>query len=169
MTIMWVVWLLEPLGAARPASMTFMTVSFVSAGLYDLHEGEIGSGNEKGIAFARDSESMAGFSCVDFGKTGSDKITVDIFALNGDPYKPELWASSGGGPERRIAVLYYQKPSIWNVYQPETWTLPERLTGLQKLYFRMNDKIHMKGFVFERQANAFIRHPAGRADVIYGD
>ncbi|MER1992687.1 MAG: glycoside hydrolase family 2 TIM barrel-domain containing protein, partial [Eubacteriales bacterium] len=60
--------------------------SYISAGLYDLHEGEIGAGNEKGIAFQRDGESMAGFSRVDFGKTGSDTITVDIFALNGDVY-----------------------------------------------------------------------------------
>ena len=143
--------------------------SYVSAGLYDQHEGEIGTGNEKGIAFSREEESMAGFSCVDFGKTGSDRITVDIFALNGDPYDLELLAASGNSPVRRIAVLHYQKPSIWNVYQPETWQLPERLTGIQTLYFRMHDKIHMKGFVFERQSGTWLEHAAGSADRIYGD
>lgn len=143
--------------------------SYISAGLYDLHYGDIGTGNEKGIAFSRDGESMVGFSCVDFGRTGSDRITVDIFALNGDPYDLELWAESGNQPRRAVAVLRYQKPSIWNVYQPETWQLPERLTGLQKLYFCMKDKVHMKGFAFEKQRNAYIRHSAGDADVIYGD
>lgn len=66
-------------------------------------------------------------------------------------------------------MLHYQKPSIWNVYQAETWRLPERLTGIQSLFFTMNDKIHMKGFSFEKQQNAYIRHSAGSADSIYGD
>lgn len=155
--------------AAGLGSPALDPYSYISAGLYDLHEGEIGSGNEKGIAFQRDGESMAGFSRVDFGKTGSDTITVDIFALNGDAYDLELLASSGNGEPERIGVLRYKKPSIWNVYQPETWILPVRLTGVQSLYFRMKDKVHMKGFRFEMQPNAYIRHTAGSADIIYGD
>ena len=142
---------------------------YISAGLYDLHEGDIGTGNEKGIAFSRDGESMVGFSCIDFGKAGSDTITADIFALNGDPYDMELLAANGNGPVRLIATLHYHKPSIWNVYQPETWVLPERLYGIQTLYFKMKDKVHMKGFIFESQQNAWIRHPAASADSIYGD
>ena len=142
---------------------------YISAGLYDCHEGDIGAGNEKGIAFSRDGESMVGFSCVDFGRTGSDTITADIFALNGDAYNIELSASSPGQKKRRIGMLHYQKPSIWNVYQAETWRLPERLTGIHSLFFTMNDKIHMKGFSFEKQQNAYIRHSAGSADSIYGD
>ena len=143
--------------------------SYISAGLYDLSEGEIGAGNEKGIAFQRDGVSMVGFSRVDFGKTGTDTITVDIFALNDDAYDLELMAAAVNGLPRRIASLNYRKPSIWNVYQPETWILPERLSGVQSLYFRMKDKIHMKGFRFEKQVNAYIRHTAGSADAIYGD
>ena len=143
--------------------------TYLSAGLYDLHEGEIGAGNEKGVAFARDAHSMVGFSCVDFGKTGSDQITADIFALDSRSYCMELWAARPGETSRKIAELDYQKPSIWNVYQAETWSLPERLKGVQTLYFRMKDKIHLKGFKFEKQENAYIEHPAGSADAIYGD
>ena len=155
--------------ASGLGSPTLDPFSYVSAGLYDLHEGEIGTGNEKGIAFARDGRSMVGFSTVDFGKTGSDKITADIFALNGDRYDLELWSAPQNGKAKRIDILHYQKPSIWNVYQPETWQLSERLTGIRSLCFVMHDKVHMKGFVFERQMNAYIRHTAAGADVIYGD
>ena len=143
--------------------------AYVSAGLYDLHEGNIGTGNEKGIAFDRNSESMIGFSRVDFGKTGSDTVTADIFALNDDPYDIELLACGADRKEHLVSVLHYEKKSIWNVYQPETWKLPERLTGLQTLKFRMRDKVHMKGFVFEKQVNAYLFHPAGSADQLYGD
>ena len=142
---------------------------YISAGLYDLHEGEIGAGNEKGIAFSRDGESMAGFSLVDFGKAGSDTLTADIFALNGDPYEIELWAGEPGKETALIDVLHYRKPSIWNVYQPETWKLSRRLSGVMTLCFRMRDKVHMKGFSFKKQERAFIAHEAGSADSIYGD
>ena len=153
-------------GTGNPSLDPF---TYVSAGLYDLHEGNIGTGNEKGIAFDRNGESMIGFSRVDFGKTGSDTVTADIFALNDDPYDLEMWTCGMNGTEHLTAVLHYEKKSIWNVYQPETWKLPERLTGLQTLKFRMKDKVHMKGFVFEKQLNAYIPHTAGSAEQLYGD
>ena len=143
--------------------------TYLSAGLYDLHEGDIGTGNEKGIAFSRDGESMAGFSRVDFGKTGSDTITIDVFALDSKPYEIELWAGSPGSKLCMIDILHYEKPSIWNVYQPETWKLPVRLKGLQTVCFRMREKVHMKGFFFEKQHNAWLKHSAGSAETIYGD
>ena len=143
--------------------------SYLSAGLYDIHEGDIGTGNEKGIAFSRDGESMAGFSRIDFGDTGTDTLTADIFALNGEPYDIELTAAAPDGTVVLRQVLRYQKPSIWNVYQPETWKLEKRLKGLLTLRFRMRDKVHMKGFVFEKQLKSYLCHEAGSADLIYGD
>ena len=143
--------------------------SFVSAGLYDLSAGDIGTGNEKGIAFARDGESMAGFSRVDFGKAGSDTLILPIFALNGDPYDIELFDGIPGEGGRLVETLRYQKPSIWNVYQEEVYRLPERLTGVRTICFRMKDKVHLKGFTFERQSRAFTSHAAAEADAIYGD
>ena len=143
--------------------------SFVSAGLYDIHEGDIGAGNEKGIAFARDGESMAGFNCVDFGRDGSDTLVLPVFALNGDPYEIELTDGDPRKGGRTIAVLHYEKPSIWNVYQEETYRLPERLTGIHTLCFRMRDKVHLKGFRFERQKRSEALLAAGEADSITGD
>ena len=142
---------------------------FISAGLYDLHEGDIGTGNEKGIAFARDGESMVGFSSVDFGKAGSDTLILPIFALDGKPYEIELSDGDPRSGSKTIAVLKYEKPSIWNVYQEETYRLPVRLTGIHTLCFRMKDKVHMKGFSFERQERAFAMLAAGDADAVYGD
>ena len=142
---------------------------YICAGLYDLHEGEIGCGNEKGIATARDGESMIGFRNVDFGKTGTDTVSADIFALDGRPYDLELTAGEPDGEERTVSVLRYRKPCIWNTYQRETWKLPERLTGLRTLRFRMRDKVHIRGFVFEKQNGAWLTHFAADADSLYGD
>ncbi len=143
---------------------------FVSAGLHDIRRGDIGAGNEKGIAFARDSgESMVGFSRVDFGQAGSDRITLSIFTLNSEAYELRLYDGIPGEGGRLIDTLRYQKPSIWNVYQDETWTLPERLTGLHTLCFAADRKFHFKGFRFETQSRAFIPQRAGEADSVYGD
>ncbi len=142
---------------------------FISASLCDIRLGDIGAGNEQGIAFARDGESAAGFSHVDFGPAGSDEITLPIFALNGDLYRVRLWDGVPGRDGRLIAELPYQKPSQWNIYQAETWRLPEVLRGVHTLCFSLDRKIHLKGFSFARQSRALRYTPAGEADQLYGD
>ena len=143
--------------------------TFVSAGLYDLHSGKIGTGNEKGVAFDREGESMIGFSFLDFGKAGSDTLIMPVFALDGNAYDIELFEGDPGKGGQLIQVLRYQKPSIWNVYQEETFHLNRRLSGICSLCFRMHQKVHLRGFRFEKQSRAFISHSAAEADRIYGD
>ncbi|MDO5435179.1 MAG: glycoside hydrolase family 2 TIM barrel-domain containing protein [Clostridia bacterium] len=151
-------------------SAAFDPYSFVSAGLYDLSDGEIGSGNEQGIAFARDGYSMAGFSRVDFGKAGSGTVTMPVFALDGEEHEITVWLDDPRqNGVRPFTVLKYKKPSIWNVYQEETWELPEVLTGMHTLCFSMTDKVHLKGFRFERMSRAFRPQTAADADGVWGD
>lgn len=142
---------------------------FVAGGLYDRSFGEITSGNDQGIAFARDGASMAGFSHVDFGAAGSDTITIPVFELDGAPCEIALWLGDPREGGRLLAKLPYHKPSIWNTYQSQTWQLPERLTGMQTLCFVLEHKIHMKGFSFARQSRAWLHLAAGDADEVYGD
>ena len=142
---------------------------FVTGGLYDLSSGEITPGNEKGIAFARDGRSMAGFTRVDFGPDGSDEITLPIFALDSNPYELEMYLGHPDEGAPLFARLPYQRPSRWNVYQSETYKLPRRITGLQTICFVMHKKIHLKGFSFTRQSRAFMPLCAAQADAIYGD
>ncbi len=142
---------------------------FVSAGLYDLSEGRIGPGQEQGIAFARDGKSMVGFSNVDFGKAGTETLTLPVFALDSQPYDLEMYIGVPGKGGRLLTLLHYQKPSIWNTYQEETWRLPERLCGLQTICFSLDRKLHLKGFRFEPLEIDGLWFGAGTADEIYGD
>lgn len=59
--------------------------------MYNYSKGEIGNGNEHGVATARDGESQVGFRNIDFGVYGSDEITVPVFALTDDPYEIEIY------------------------------------------------------------------------------
>ncbi len=142
---------------------------FVSAGLYDLHEGDIGAGNEKGVAFSREGYSMVGFTNIDFGKAGSDTVILPVFALNNDGYDIDLYMGDPRNGGHRVTTLHYEKPSIWNVYQEETYRLPERFKGVKTLCFSMKDKVHLKGFRFEKQSRAWQKQRAADADSVYGD
>ncbi len=142
---------------------------FISGSLCDVRLGDIGAGNEQGIAFARDGESAAGFRNIDFGPVGSDTLTLPIFALDGGRCDIGLWDGIPGQGGEKLCDLAYQKPSKWNVYQPETYVLPRVLRGVHTLCFSLDRKIHLKGFQFEKQSRALRFNPAADADAVYGD
>lgn len=148
---------------------TLNPYEFVSAGLYSKAIGEITSGNEKGITTA-DGTSGVVFSGVDFGEYGSDEITLPIFALSGEPYTIDIWV---GVPceegSRLIDTVVYRKPSIWNVYQEQTYKLSERIRGVADIGFILHDKVQVKGFVFGKQEKAYGKLYGGEANAIYGD
>ncbi len=142
---------------------------FISAGLYTDTIGIIGNGNEKGIA-TDDNPSAIIFENLDFGDYGSDEITVPIFALDGKPYPIEIWQGKPdeAGSEKLLDTIY-QKPSIWAVYQPDTWKLSKRLKGLNTISIKMYAKVHIKGFSFTKYEKAYSRVEAVECNNIYGD
>ena len=144
---------------------------FISGSLYTLvAKGDVGCGNERGVATGRDGETVICYSDIDFGNVGSDEITIPIFALNDDEYPIRIWEGVPGEPgSEMLADAVYQKPSIWNVYQPETFKLNKRLKGITTISFWLNQKVHIKGFSFTKYEKAWLNLNAGEADAIYGD
>ena len=142
---------------------------FISAGQYDYSFGEIGNGNEHGIATARDGESQAGFRGLDFGAYGSDLITIPVFALTDEPYEIQIYEGMPQEGGTCLGTFSYQKPKMWNVYQEETYRLPKRLSGVTELCFVLHKKVHIKGFSFHKYNRAWQRLPAGECDAVYGD
>lgn len=143
---------------------------FISAGLYDDHRGELGNGNERGVATSRDGVTAVGFAEIDFGAYGSDLITLPIFALSDEAYGLEIWEGPPGeAGSELLADAIYQKPSRWNVYQEETYRLSRRLRGVTSLWLVTRQKLHIKGFVFEEQNGGLAQNFAADCDRIYGD
>ena len=142
---------------------------FISGSLYSSVIGEAGSGNERGVATARDGETTVTYSNIDFGSVGSDQLTVPIFALSDEEYPIQIWEGIPQQGGELLAEVVYQKPSRWNVYQPETWQLKRPLKGITSLSFRVHQKIHIKGFSFARPQRAWMILGAEQADAIYGD
>ncbi|MGG4144225.1 glycoside hydrolase family 2 TIM barrel-domain containing protein [Paenibacillus algorifonticola] len=143
---------------------------FISAGLYDYSKGDVGNGNDRGVATSRDGETQVGFHDIDFGPYGSDTITLPIFALSSEEYALQIWEGMPGVEgSSLVADVIYQKPSQWNVYQEETYRLTKRLRGITSICFVLRQKVHIKGFSFERQNRAFEQNAAASCDRAYGD
>lgn len=143
---------------------------FVYGSLYSSCKGEAGNGNEKGVSTARDGKTVLTYEKIDFGKVGSDEIDMHIFALSDEAHVIEIWEGIPGEEgSRLLKEAIYQKPSIWNVYQPESYRLAEKLTGLRTISFVTYQKMHIKGFSFTRYEKARMELRAADADAIYGD
>lgn len=142
----------------------------ISGGLYDDFEGEVSNGNERGIATSRDGKTTVGYHGIDFGRLGSNQITLPVFALSDEEYPIQIWK---GKPHSQgselLAEVIYQKPSQWNTYQEETYLLSNKVKGITSIYFVVQAKIHLKGFLFEEFNRAFEKNKAVDADHIYGD
>ncbi|HWT26433.1 MAG TPA: glycoside hydrolase family 2 TIM barrel-domain containing protein [Mobilitalea sp.] len=144
---------------------------FISGGLYELSNGDVGNGNERGFATSRDGVTQVGFKDIDFGDFGSDEITIPIFALSSDEYYLQIWE---GMPDEEgsslLADVIYQKESKWNVYQEETYKLNRRLKGITSICFVLKyQKVHIKGFTFTKLKKAYEQLNATENDHIYGD
>ena len=141
---------------------------FLSASLYTQSGGDIGNGNERGISTARDGVSWVAFEHFDFGKFGSDTVTIPVFSFGNTPFV--FWEGIPHAEGSKIiGKAEYTIPSVWNTYLPDTFHLEKRLQGITTFAVELDRKIHMKGFQFEKQEKAFCRLYAGEADAIYGD
>lgn len=142
----------------------------ISGSLYTSYQGEVSNGNERGVATARDGETVVTFGNIDFGPVGSDEITMPVFALTSEEYPIRIYEGVPGEEgSQLLADVVYQKPSIWNTYQEETYLLAKRVTGINTISIAVRQKIHLKGFVFKKPQKAWLPLDAAQADSVYGD
>ena len=159
----------EGIGAAA-----FDPYEMNSTGLFDYRTDNVVEGVEHGVNFlGNDGETMecvAGFTHMDFGDYGTDKVTLPIFANTNDPVTIQIWEGLPG--EEGSSCLYdgvYHKPSQWMVFQPETYTLSKRLKGVTSVYIATRHSYQLKGIVFEKQEKAYAKLTMADRNFLYGD
>ena len=104
------------------------------------------------------------FDNVEFGKAGSDVLTVGIYN-NGDPVPFDVTDADGN----LFGSCVYQKPYRWNHYQYQTFKLDKKLTGTQSIRFVFKTQIRFKGFKFDEASRIGETISALDRDGIYGD
>lgn len=143
---------------------------FIPGSCYSGYVGEVGVGNERGVSTARGAETAVVFEKIDFGPKGSNEITIPIFSLDSDPKNIDIYDGVyESGQEECILNGIYHLPSIWNVYQAQTYKLGKVLKGIHTISLRTQDKIHIKGFSFKEYNPVLDKMDMSVAEHIYGD
>lgn len=136
--------------------------------------GDISRGVENSAGTDKAQPTGLVYEALDFGEFGSDEITLSIFANDNDPHRIQIWEGepeeNGSGTQGTlVGEMTYQKPGIWEVFQPETFVLPRRLKGVTNMTIVSLDKFFLKEFHFTRQEKAYARLYALTDGVTYGD
>ena len=153
----------EGLGLAE-----FNPYEFIYGTLYTAAEQTPSVGQDRGIV--PKGGTYIAFEKVNFGKNGSDEITIPVYELDNKPFPIEIWKGIPGeeGSELMDKVIY-DKPSIWATYQEKTYKLPKRFKGLSTVSFIADHDINIKGFRFKKYERAYDENLAVDNDALYGD
>lgn len=110
-------------------------------------------------------EGTVKFACVDFGKVGSDELSIGIYTYNEGQIPVDLLDGDGS----LIQTLMFQAKNEWNVYKYNTFKIPKKLKGIQNIAFRFHEELRFKGFKFSAPRRTDIDINALENDGIYGD
>lgn len=146
----------------------FNPYEFVRGGLFTVSGGPVHNGIDRGAGFGN-TPSWFGFENVDFGKLGSDTISVPIFANCTTPVKIRIYDGIPGGGGEVIGDFTYFKPPVWMVYQAETWKLSKVLKGVHTIVMESSDGYDVAGFSFEKPVKETMELAATDYEMIYGD
>ncbi len=142
----------------------------ISGGRYTRSNVQLMNGNERGIATLRDGTSWVTFDQIDFGNRGADQLTLSLFPLEKKPFEIEIYQGYPAEADcRLLAAVTYDRGSVWNTYQDQTYQLPSRISGVQTLTFSFKQKVHFKEFIFEPYKRNFEAISVLENDGIYGD
>ena len=153
----------EGIGAA-----TFDPYELVLGGLFTVSSGNIGNGIKHGASFSGE-RGWFGFENVDFGKTGSDTVTVPIFANTASPVGIKFYDGIPDEGGELIGDFSYHKKSIWLTYIPETYKLSKVLKGIHTIVMESSNGYDVEGFFFEKKKKEFSEILAVENENIYGD
>lgn len=110
-----------------------------------------------------------GFRNVDFGKTGTDTIRLSC-GQNADEGVPiEIWIGDPDNGGRMITTVEFGHNGLWDNHAPKEFKLPERITGVNSIYFVFTQFIIFGGFEFMPINRAYEQICAADNDEIYGD
>jgi beta-galactosidase len=152
---------------------TINPYKFVSGSLYNASNGEMNIGHLGGINVGEEVVHI-GFRGVDFGKMGSDEITIPLIRwFRNTPLPIEIWEGMPGeeGSEL-ITEVTYQADFVWMTYVPNTFKLPKKLTGIKNICFVLHsseEQTSFKGFEFTPIQKAYEQLFAKDTNRIFGD
>lgn len=156
-------------------SATLDPYSFVSATFYSRTNcGALNEVLNGGVQCVKNGETRICFDRVDFGRDFSGEITVPILRWFRDDAMPvEIWEKMPG--EEGAEMLWsgiYERPFVWQTYQPLVCPLSRRLTGETSICIvcRTDDTdVNVQGFSFRRLPRGYETLTPAELERVYGD
>ncbi|MBQ2803272.1 MAG: DUF4982 domain-containing protein [Lachnospiraceae bacterium] len=142
----------------------------VAGAAYNRSKGDVSRGPSDSVGTDKEGQTQLIFESLDFGAFGSDEITLSIFANDSDPHAIQIW--KGVAKEAGATLLgdvIYQKEGIWEVFQPETYKLSQRISGVATITIVTNDKLFLEHFCFAKREMAYERLMVSETAMVYGD
>jgi beta-galactosidase len=142
----------------------------VTGATYSNSIGDVGRGPEDSACMDKDMETVLTYTNLDFGEYGSDEITLSIYANDSDAHNVQIWQGVPGEEgSRLLGDVIYQKPGIWETFQPDTYKLDTRIKGVASISIVGHDKWFIRDFSFTKKEKAFEKLDVAEYGIIYGD
>jgi beta-galactosidase len=119
---------------------------------------------ERGSLGGRIEGARVDFANVDFGKSGSDTVTLYIGNNLERETSIEFFVDG-----KSVSALPFGFNNGWDMARPQMLKLSERITGLHCISFAFPDNVIFGGFEFTEINRAYEPLSPARCDNIYGD
>ena len=149
-------------------SLALDPYSFVSVALTSYSNISLNLSENKSVRTGNERVIIS-FDSVNFGKTGSDTISLSCGLNDYDTAPIEMWLGDPDNDGRLVAILDFKNNGYWDNYAPQEFRLNERISGINKISFVTNRNIIFAGFEFIPINRAFEHISAADNDEIYGD
>ena len=146
--------------------------SFVTGCFYNVSNGLMDEVSNGGISLTKE-KNFVGYTKLDFGKYGSDEITLRIIHWHTNSFAPfKIYDGNPNENGELIGEFNYQADFIWQTYQDNTFKLSKRLYGCHDIYFVFGEheqRLYLGGFFFTPKEKAYERISAADNNLLHGD
>ncbi len=126
-----------------------------------------------GAVIVTAKQNTIGFTKLDFGRYGSDRLTVKLLHWFSDKDVDfTLWDGHPDRGGKQIGAFTYRAEFLWQTFKSNSYRLSERLCGVHDLYFRFGAHSHrldFGAFSFAPYEKAYETIAAAHNDLVHGD
>ena len=125
---------------------------------------------ERGALGGFSGRTVVGFSAVDFGKSGTDKLILSVGnCAGGEQYPVELYLGDPDKGGEYIGTFGIDFNGGWDRAYPQEFALEKPITGVHDISFVIVNSCIFGGFEFKKNERAYKLNYAAANDGVYGD
>ncbi len=140
---------------------------FNSASLYNISLAPLNIIERGAISGIRE-RTIIGFSNIDFGNSGSDRLILHVGNINGSPIDIEVWSGHPDEGGTKLITAEFEHNHLWDRFAPQSFMLPNKLVGIENICFVVDKHCIFGGFEFMNN-RVYEDINITESDSVYGD